>query len=132
MNRKIRKKSIRSCSTGRVTGVAPYGWTSSYLLGPDELFAREGYIFVYQDVRGRYLSEGESKMCDLTSRIRRAPRLMKTSAPTITVDWADQEYSEQQRPVGVYGISYPGFYTSMAGIDSHPGGQSYFTAGARL
>src|SRR5713101_3431324 len=40
--------------------VAPYGPDSFRTsLGPDDLFAREGYIFVYQDVRGRYMSEGE-------------------------------------------------------------------------
>src|SRR6266404_4348426 len=40
--------------------VAPYGVDKFRTsLGPDDLFAREGYIFVYQDVRGRYMSEGE-------------------------------------------------------------------------
>src|SRR5215468_9269882 len=39
--------------------VAPYGEAYKTLLGPDELFAKEGYIFVYQDVRGRWMSEGQ-------------------------------------------------------------------------
>src|SRR6266404_6346415 len=76
--------------------VAPYGpdrFRTS--LGPDDLFAREGYVFVYQDVRGRYMSEGEYE--DVRPYI-----------------------PNNKGRVGVWGISYPGFYTSMAGIDGHP------------
>src|SRR6266404_5117788 len=76
--------------------VAPYGVDKFRTsLGPDDLFAREGYIFVYQDVRGRYMSEGEYE--DVRPYI-----------------------PNNKGRVGVWGISYPGFYTSMAGIDGHP------------
>ena len=101
--------------------VAPYGpdkFRTS--LGPDELFAREGYIFVYQDVRGRYLSEGEFEDVRPYIANKKGNQIDETSDTYDTVDWLIKNVANNNGRVGVYGISYPGFYTSMAGIDSHP------------
>jgi putative CocE/NonD family hydrolase len=101
--------------------VAPYG-ADKYktLLGPDELFAREGYIFVYQDVRGRWMSEGEYEDVRPYIPNKTGKQIDETSDTYDTVDWLIKNIPNNNGRVGVYGISYPGFYTSMAGIDNHP------------
>jgi putative CocE/NonD family hydrolase len=101
--------------------VAPYG-ADKYRtsLGPDELFAKEGYIFVYQDVRGRWMSEGEYKDVRPYIPNKTGKQIDETSDTYDTVDWLIKNIPNNNGRVGVYGISYPGFYTSMAGIDNHP------------
>jgi hypothetical protein len=101
--------------------VAPYG-ADKYRgnLGPDELFAREGYIFVYQDVRGRWMSEGEFEDVRPYIANKKGTQIDETSDTYDTVEWLLKNTQNNNGRVGVYGISYPGFYTSMAGIDSHP------------
>lgn len=101
--------------------VAPYGpdkFRTS--LGPDDLFAREGYIFVYQDVRGRYMSEGEYEDVRPYIPNKKGNQIDETSDTYDTVDWLIKNVPNNNGRVGVWGISYPGFYTSMAGIDGHP------------
>ncbi len=106
--------------------VAPYGKDKDgkdqfkTSLGPDELFAREGYIFVYQDVRGRWASEGE--FVDVRPDIaNNSPKDIDESTDTFdTVEWLLKNTANNNGRVGIYGISYPGFYTSAGIIDSHP------------
>ncbi|HYX28873.1 MAG TPA: CocE/NonD family hydrolase [Pyrinomonadaceae bacterium] len=101
--------------------VGPYGpdnFRSS--LGPDELFAREGYIFVYEDVRGRYRSEGVYEDVRPYIPNKQGNQIDETTDTYDTVDWLIKNVPNNNGRVGVYGISYPGFYTSMAGIDGHP------------
>lgn len=101
--------------------IAPYGPDKfKSLLGPDELFARAGYIFVYQDVRGRYMSEGEYEDVRPYIPNKTGKQIDETSDTYDTVEWMIKNIPNNNGRVGVYGISYPGFYTSMAGIDSHP------------
>jgi putative CocE/NonD family hydrolase len=101
--------------------VVPYG-ADKYRtsLGPDDLFARAGYIFVYQDVRGRWMSEGE--FVDVRPYVpnKHGKQIDETTDAYDTVEWLVRNVANNNGRVGVYGISYPGFYTSMAGIDSHP------------
>jgi putative CocE/NonD family hydrolase len=101
--------------------VGPYG-PDNYKtsLGPDELFAREGYIFVYGDVRGRYMSEGEYEDVRPYIPNKKPNQIDETTDTYDTVDWLIKNVPNNNGRVGVYGISYPGFYTSMAGIDGHP------------
>src|SRR5829696_3620806 len=89
-------------------------------LGPDELFAREGYIFVNQDVRGRWMSEG--KFVDVRPDIANAtPQQIDESTDTYdTIEWLLKNVQNNNGSVGIYGISYPGFYASAGSIDSHP------------
>jgi putative CocE/NonD family hydrolase len=101
--------------------VFPYGADKfKFSLGPDDLFAREGYIFVYQDVRGRWMSEGEFEDVRPYIPNKTGKQIDETSDTYDTVDWLVKNLPNNNGRVGVYGISYPGFYTSMAGIDSHP------------
>ncbi|HEY0003192.1 MAG TPA: CocE/NonD family hydrolase [Pyrinomonadaceae bacterium] len=101
--------------------VSPYGEDKyKTSLGPNELFAREGYIFVYQDVRGRWMSEGEYEDVRPFIANKQAGQIDEASDTYDTVDWLVKNIPNNNGRVGVYGISYPGFYTSMAGIDNHP------------
>jgi putative CocE/NonD family hydrolase len=101
--------------------IAPYGPNNfAEHLGPDELFAKEGYIFVNQDVRGRFMSEGEFENIrpDIANT---KPKEIDESTDTYdTIEWLLKNISNHNGRVGLYGISYPGFYTSAGSIDSHP------------
>jgi uncharacterized protein len=101
--------------------VGPYG-PNEYktLLGPNELFAHEGYIFVYEDVRGRYMSEGVYEDVRPYIPNKTGNQIDETTDTYDTVDWLIKNVPNNNGRVGVWGISYPGFYTSMAGIDGHP------------
>lgn len=100
--------------------VAPYGTGFKDLLGPDYQFAKEGYIFVYQDVRGRWMSEG--KFEDVRPETAQSkPGTLDESTDTYdTIDWLVKNVANNNGKVGTYGISYPGFYTSAGSINSHP------------
>ena len=101
--------------------VAPYGADKfKPSLGPDDLFPREGYIFVYQDVRGRWMSEGE--FADVRPDVVNTDKTkIDESTDTYdTIEWLIKNVQNNNGRVGTYGISYPGFYTSAGSIDSHP------------
>ncbi len=102
--------------------VGPYG-VDAYKsdLGPSPQFAQEGYIFAYQDVRGKWMSEGEF--------VNMRPHLDRKSKPTDmdestdtydTIDWLVKNIPGNNGRVGMWGISYPGFYTAAGMIDAHP------------
>jgi putative CocE/NonD family hydrolase len=102
--------------------IAPYG-VDRYpeTLGPSEKFAREGFIFAYQDVRGRFLSEGEFQ--EMTPHVAKksGPRDVDESSDTFdTIDWLVKHIPGNNGKVGMWGISYPGFYTAAGMIDAHP------------
>ncbi len=101
--------------------VAPYG-EDQYpaRLGPANGFARAGYIFVSQDVRGRYQSEGQ--FIEMRPHIDH-PRPGETDESTDTydtVEWLLKHVPDNNGKVGIWGISYPGFFASASIIDSHP------------
>ena len=106
--------------------VAPYGKDKDgkdqfkTSLGPNGLFAKEGYIFVYQDVRGRWMSEGEFQ--DVRPDIDNTDKskIDESTDTYDTVEWLIKNVANNNGCVGMWGISYPGFYTSAGIIDSHP------------
>jgi putative CocE/NonD family hydrolase len=90
-------------------------------LGPSAAFMREGYIFVYQDVRGTFMSEGEFE--DVRPHIpnKKSHEEIDESSDTYdTVEWLVKNIPNNNGRVGVWGISYPGFYAAAALIDPHP------------
>ncbi|MCB1024202.1 MAG: CocE/NonD family hydrolase, partial [Acidobacteria bacterium] len=101
--------------------VSPYG-ADKYKtsLGPNVLFAKEGYIFVYQDVRGRLMSEGEFVNVRPDIDNRKKTDIDESTDTYDTIDWLIKNVDNNNGRVGTYGISYPGFYTSAGSIDSHP------------
>ncbi len=100
---------------------APYG-EDVYRdnVGPSDIVAREGYIFVYQDVRGRNQSEGEFH--DMTPhREGKGPRDFDEASDTYdTIDWLVKNVPNNNGKAGMWGISYPGFYVAAGMIDAHP------------
>ena len=102
--------------------VAPYG-EDRYPkhLGPSEEFEKGGYIFVYQDVRGRWMSEGE--FVEMRPHIddKKGSLDVDDASDTYdTIEFLLKHISNNNGKVGIWGISYPGFYTSASMIDSHP------------
>lgn len=102
--------------------VRPYG-VDRYPenLGPSPLFGKAGYIFVYQDVRGRWMSEGEFVHMR-PHRVKKNGRqeIDESSDTFDTIEWLLKNIRGHNGKVGIAGISYPGFYTAAGIIDSHP------------
>jgi hypothetical protein len=101
----------------------PYGvdgnTRASFFGGRPEL-ARAGYIFVIQDIRGRYKSEGTFIMSRALAD-HHDPKAIDESTDTYdTVDWLLKNVSGNNGRAGFLGTSYPGFLAMMAGIDPHP------------
>lgn len=102
--------------------VAPYG-VDQYKadLGPNPELAEKKYIFVYQDVRGRNMSEGEFVNMTPHRATKRTPQEIDESTDTYdTIDWLVKNLPNNNGKVCTYGISYPGFYTAAGMIDAHP------------
>ena len=102
--------------------VAPYGENNyAERLGPNTALMREKYIFVYQDVRGRYMSEGHN--LEVTPYIpdkKDKTQVDESSDTYDTVDWLLKNIKNNNGRVGLYGISYPGFYATASLPGSHP------------
>jgi putative CocE/NonD family hydrolase len=102
--------------------VAPYG-SDLYRanLGPSELFEREKFIFVYQDVRGRFMSEGDFVTIRPHKPVKSGPKDTDESTDTYdTIDWLVKHVAGNTGKVGMWGISQPGFYATAGMIDAHP------------
>ena len=102
--------------------VAPYG-PDLYkaALGPSALFQNEGFIFVYQDVRGRLMSEGDYVNVRPHNPKKGGVADIDESTDTYdTIDWLVKNLPNNNGKVGMWGISYPGFYVSTGVIDAHP------------
>jgi putative CocE/NonD family hydrolase len=102
--------------------VQPYG-EDQYKsdLGPSSHFGKEGYIFVYQDVRGRWMSEGEYVNMRPYIPSKNGSQDFDESSDTYdTIDWLIKNIPNHNGKVGMSGISYPGFYTDAGMIDAHP------------
>lgn len=103
-------------------GIAPYGEKEfPAALGPNPRFPRAGYIFVYQDVRGCYMSEGTFENMRPHRTTRKSDKDIDESTDTYdTIDWLVDNVPGHNGKVGMWGISYPGFYCSAGMIDAHP------------
>jgi len=102
--------------------VAPYG-PDKYKgsLGPSSLFLHDGYIFVYQDVRGRWMSEGIYEEMTPEKEVHKTKNDVDEGTDTYdTIDWLLKNVPNNNGKVGVWGISYPGFYTTTALLSRHP------------
>jgi len=102
--------------------VGPYG-VDQYRtqLGPSPDFDKAGYIFVFQDVRGRYMSEGTFlEMRPHIDNKKSNHDVDDASDLYDTIDWLLKNVPNNNGNAGIWGISYPGFFTSASIIDSHP------------
>ena len=100
----------------------PYG-ESNYRsrIGPNKYMMKQGYIIVYQDVRGRWMSEGTYDNMRAYIPNKRSEKDIDESSDTYdTIDWLVKNVANNNGKVGTWGISYPGFYATYSAIDAHP------------
>src|SRR5216683_2923400 len=130
--------------------VRPYE-PDSFPHSPDNqrrAYFHAGYIVAFEDVRGRYMSEGQYVNVRPYVPVKHGPQDIDETTDTYdTVEWLIQHVHPNNGRVGISGISYPGFYSSMGAIDAHPavkavspqapvskwmGGDDFFHIGALL
>ena len=101
--------------------VGPYGESEfPASLGPSEALMRSGYIFVYQDVRGRFMSEGEFVNMRPHIDAKQGAQIDEASDTWDSIEWLVNNLPHNNGKVGMWGISYPGFYAAAGMIDAHP------------
>lgn len=101
--------------------VAPYGadeYKKSLGNFPAEM--REGFIFVYQDVRGKWMSEGEFEDVRPVNKTKNKKAIDESTDTYDTLEWLAKNMKNYNQKAGIYGISYPGFYSTMSLVNSHP------------
>ena len=102
--------------------VSPYGEDKfKTTLGPSSALLKEGFIYVYQDVRGKWMSEGE--FVDVRPQLtgKKGKKDIDESTYTYyTIDWLIKNVGNNNGKVGIYGISYPGFYSTTSLPGAHP------------
>jgi putative CocE/NonD family hydrolase len=84
------------------------------------LFQRGGYIFAYQDVRGRWMSEGDFVQMRPHNPDKRPSDIDESTDTYDTIDWLLKNVHGHNGRVGLWGISYSGFYAAAGMIDAHP------------
>ena len=102
---------------------APYGESQfkPFWNTYQRLYLRENYIIVIQDVRGRYMSEGSFVDVRPFNPAKKSDRDIDEASDTYdTVEWLLKNIKNNNGKLGVFGISYPGFYTTMAALSGHP------------
>ncbi len=101
---------------------APYGVDNIIEDFQNMTLARSGYILVFQDVRGRYMSEGKFEDVRPFNPSKKTPADIDEASDTYdTAEWLTNFLkAETNGKIGVYGISYPGFYATMAALSGHP------------
>ncbi|MEK6651165.1 MAG: CocE/NonD family hydrolase [Bacteroidota bacterium] len=102
--------------------IRPYG-PDAYRtsLGPSTLLQQDGYIFVYQDVRGKFMSEGTFEFMRPHRPSKSGPADTDESSDTYdTIEWLIRNVHGHNGRAGMWGISYPGFQVAMGLVDAHP------------
>jgi putative CocE/NonD family hydrolase len=90
-------------------------------IGPNVHLMKEGNIVVYQDVRGRWMSEGVyDNMRAYIPNKTDDSQIDESSDTYDTIDWLVNNVDNNNGNVGTWGISYPGFYSTYSTIDAHP------------
>jgi putative CocE/NonD family hydrolase len=89
-------------------------------IGPSEFMMKEGYIVVYQDVRGRWMSEGTYDNMRAYIPKKKGKQFDEASDTYDAIDWMVKNIPNNNGNVGTWGISYPGFYATYSLLDAHP------------
>ena len=101
--------------------VTPYGETNfKKSLGPNAFLQKDKYIFVYQDVRGRYMSEGVFTNMPPQVTHKTKKDIDESTDTYDTIDWLIKNVKNNNEKVGQYGTSYPGFYAAAGTLANHP------------
>ncbi|MEO5673426.1 MAG: CocE/NonD family hydrolase [Chitinophagales bacterium] len=112
---------------------APYGesrFTDRYSSRGDSIYFHRNYIMVYQDVRGRYMSEGNFEdvrpfvhyKYSTAEKLRNKGKIEidEASDGYDTIDWLMKNIKDNNGNAGAFGISYPGFYAMQTALSNHP------------
>jgi len=84
-------------------------------------YVQEEYIMVFQDVRGKYMSEGQYEDIRPVIPVKKSEKdIDETTDTWDTVDWLIKNVKNNNGKIGIFGISYPGFYSTMGIINAHP------------
>lgn len=83
-------------------------------------YLKKGYIIVTQDVRGRWMSEGEFVDVRPFNPNKKGTEVDEASDTYDAIEWMIENITNNNGKVGVFGISYPGFYSTMAALSRHP------------
>ncbi|WP_036147271.1 CocE/NonD family hydrolase [Maribacter sp. Hel_I_7] len=90
-------------------------------IAPNIHMMQDGYIVVYQDVRGRWLSEGHYENMRAYKPNKKTDQDIDESSDTYdTIEWLVNNVDNNNGNVGIWGISYPGYYSTYAVVDAHP------------
>ncbi len=90
-------------------------------VGPSKYLMEEGFIVVYQDVRGRWMSEGSyDNMRPQVPEKKSNADIDESSDTYDSIDWLIKNVAYHNGRVGQWGISYPGFYTTVGAVEAHP------------
>ncbi|WP_299457014.1 CocE/NonD family hydrolase [uncultured Microscilla sp.] len=111
----------RTCYSCRPYGAGKF--PSMSRLGPSKFLVRDKYIFVHQDVRGRWMSEGkyDNMRPQLPKGARESAKNFDESTDTFdTIEWLIKNVKHHNGKVGQWGISYPGFYAAVGTLANHP------------
>ena len=101
--------------------IAPYGEESfKKSLGPNAFLQKDKYIYVYQDVRGRFMSEGVFTNMSPQVAHKTKKDIDESTDTYDTIDWLVKNAKNNNGKVGQYGTSYPGFYTAAGILANHP------------
>ena len=93
----------------------------NFMVGINADFIDAGYILAYQDVRGRYMSEGEFVDVRPHDPDKRGPEDIDESSDTFdTIEWLIENVPNNNGRVGIFGVSYPGFYSTTSLPGAHP------------
>jgi putative CocE/NonD family hydrolase len=91
------------------------------VLGPNMDFVKEKYIFVRQDVRGKFLSEGEFLQVRPILKEYRSKKDVDEATDTYdTIEWLIKNIANNNGRVGMFGCSYGGFYSVLGAVNAHP------------
>ena len=99
---------------------APYGEAMKTKISPNVHLMKEGNIVVYQDVRGRWMSEGIFDNMRAYIPNKTAKQADEVSDTYDTINWLIRNVENNNGNVGTWGISYPGHYATVSAIDAHP------------
>ena len=84
------------------------------------VLGKGGYIFVLQDIRGKYKSEGSMEIHQPIIHLKEKGKIDESTDTYDTVDWLVKNVSNNNGKAGIYGVSYPGWLALVGAIDPHP------------
>lgn len=87
---------------------------------PFSNMAKEGYIFVFQDIRGKYKSEGSMQIHQPLIHNRQKGAVDESTDTYDAVDWLIHNIAGNNGKAGIVGISYPGWLALVGAVDPHP------------